>query len=251
MSYPPTQPSYPNPYGQQQPQPPQQQGNNLWLIGVTVIVVLAVIMAVVLLIVQRSNDSNQGGGGDPTTAPESSAEETTEGGDDPTDGGDEPVTDGEATLAESDCELYDTSGFEELIGDEVDPDESSTSASTSGDTANISCSFYTSNYDTLRLYVDVTDDSDFNIGWVEDMQDSYAEDDTYTVEDYTTYGDTGYTHESTSYDYTTIGINLAISNIEVEATTMMEESEYDRDAAIAVLDGMIAQVETYYAAHVL
>ncbi|WP_026925060.1 hypothetical protein [Glycomyces arizonensis] len=244
MSYP-SQPSYTPPYGQ--PQPPRQ--NNLWLIGVAVIVVLIIIMTVTLLIIQRSDDSTDTGGGtdpttsaeaDPTTEDEPTTEETT-----PDDGGD---TGGEfAGFTEETCSAYDLATFEDVMGEPVDPSQTYTSASSSGETGTVSCYFYTESYWTVSIYVDVTDDPEFNIGWVEDEQVTQTEDANLEVTDYTAIGDAGYMSISDDPSYQTILIDVAVSNIEISVDTTIDTAQQDTDAAVAMVEDLLNQSYTLFA----
>ncbi|WP_211253058.1 hypothetical protein, partial [Glycomyces tenuis] len=201
---------------------------------------------------QRSDDSTEGGSGGPSTSAEESAteEEPTE--EEPTE--EEPTDDGgggDATgFSEDICTTYDLSTFEEVLGDEIDPDQTYTSASSSGETGSVSCNFYTKDYWSLRLYVDVTDDPEFNIGWVEDEQVSQAEDGTYEVTDYTALGDTGYMAKSTdTSSYQTILINVAVANIELEAEASIDPAVHDADAAVAMLEDLLSELYVSFAGY--
>lgn len=230
MSYP-SQPQYTPPYGQ----PPQKQGNNnLWMIGGTVIAVLAILMTVILVLVQQGSDSDEAGDPSQTEGTDGSQSEGTE---------EETSAEVEEASGFNDdvCQTYDMTSFEEVFGEAPDPNESYTSASSSGETGSLTCSFYTSDYDFASIYVDVTNDAEFNIGWVEDNKQSYSDDSDYEVTDYTELGDAGYMRVYASGSTETIAINVAVQNIEIEAEATIYLEDQDHDEAVAMVEDLLMQ----------
>ncbi|GAB3235064.1 hypothetical protein GCM10027447_32600 [Glycomyces halotolerans] len=238
MSYP-SQPSYTPPYGQPQPQPPRQ--TSLWLIGGAVIAVLIVVMTVTLLIVQRTAGSTEAGGGtDPTTPeqePSSEAVETTPE-DEPTpeetgdDGGD---TTESAGFTEQTCGAFDLSGFEEVFGSAIDPDETSTSSSSSGDTGSLSCTFADDDYNTASIYVSSYGDADSTMEYLEDDREYWDNDEDYNVTDYTEFGDAGY-HSVFGEDISQKReIHVVIGKLDIQVDTWIYVDDHDAAKADALL----------------
>ena len=233
MSYP-SQPQYQYPYGQ----PPQKQGNNLWMIGGTVIAVLAVLMTVILVLVHQNANSNVAD--DPT---EDIEEETTSEGEETTPAGEEETTPaGEEVsgFTEAVCDTYDLTSFEELFGAGPDPDRTITSATSAGATGSVNCSFSTADYDSASIYVDVTSDAEYNIEWIEDEREIYADAD-YEITDYDELGDAGYMRVYSVGSVETIGIAVAIQNIEVEVDITIVLDKHGHDEGVAVAEDLLMQ----------
>ena len=250
MSYP-SQPSYTPPYGQ----PPAPRQTNLWLVGGAIIAVLVVIMGVTLFIFQQNKTSDEGGGADPTTSEaEPTEEEPTE--EEPTDEeptAEEPTDDGgggdTTAFSEDTCSTFDLSPFEEVIGGSIDPTQTSTSAFSSGATGSVTCRFYTAEFWHLKIYVDVTDDAEFNIGWVETEQVNQAELEGYEVTDYTELGDAGYMSNSEDTSYQLILIDVAVANIELETEVSIDPSRHDEEEAIAMLEDFLTEAYLKFAGY--
>ncbi|MCH7232355.1 hypothetical protein L0U85_16055 [Glycomyces sp. L485] len=252
MSYP-SQPSYTPPYGQ--PQPPRN--TNLWLVGSAIIAVLVVIMTVTLLIIQRTEGSATAGGGeDPQTSSgnestateeETTEEETTEGDDveeSAGDGGGEY-----AGLKEETCDAYDLSAFEEYFGASLDADDTYRSASTSGDSGSVYCSFYTDEYDSLTISVYVEDDAE----WARDFFDSdkeYREEDSdYEVSDYSDLGDAGYVSVYVDDSYESHELRVISGKIDVKVSSAIYSDESDRGEMPPMLAAHAAQAFDLFAAY--
>ncbi|WP_035696917.1 hypothetical protein, partial [Glycomyces tenuis] len=228
-----------------------------WLVGSAVIVVLIVIMTVVLVILQRSNDSTEGGSGDPstsaaepTTQEEPTEEEPTE--EEPTE--EEPTDDGggdAAGFTEATCEAFDQSKFEELYGEAPDPDESYTSASSSGDTGSLSCNYYTTNYDSSGVYVYAWGDSDSAMDWWEDEKETWSEDSDYVVTDYTAFGDAGYHMVFGEGDtYQKRSIHVVVGGLEIDAEVWIYPDEQDPAVADEYLQSLGEQAAEMFADYV-
>jgi hypothetical protein len=250
MSYP-SQPSFTPPYGQ----PPAPRQTNLWLVGTAIIVALIVIMTVTLLILQNTQDeSTEGGdGGDPTTA----AEETTE--EEPTE--EEPTeeepteeepTGGEAAgFSEETCGAFDPSNFESLYGEALDPDETYSSASSSGDTGSLSCTFNSPDYDTVSIYVYAWNDADGALEWMEDDREYWGGESDYTVTDYTAVGDAGF-HVvfGEGDDYQKRGIHIVAGALEIEVEAWIYESEHGTEEADEYLQTVAEEALAMFADYV-
>ncbi|GAB3650352.1 hypothetical protein [Glycomyces tarimensis] len=246
MSYP-SQPSYTPPYGQ--PQTPRQ--NNLWLVCGAIIAVLLVVLTVILFIVQRTagDDTAAGSGGESTTPTEEAA--TSEEGDpEPTE--EEATPDGGGTgeaagFDEATCDAYDLTKFEEVIGASVDPDETYTSASSSGETGSVNCQFYTDDlFWHLTIDVNVGSDPDYNIEYIQDDIEYWSDSEGYEVEEYD-YGDAGYMYKYGDPTYQKLNINVAVSNIEIEVSTWIDNTTHDYDAAVEMLHASLEEAHGYFA----
>lgn len=256
MSYP-SQPSYTPPYGQ--PQPPRQ--TNLWLVGGTLVLVVAIVLAVVLIIFQRANESTEGSGGDPDTtseaAPTDDGDETTDdgddGGDDTGGSGDGGDTGGDtggefAGFSESTCGAFDMGKYEELFSEAPDPSQSYTSASSSGNTGSMTCSYYNSDYDSSTLSVMAWSDAEAAMDWWEGDKEYLEADSGYVITDYPAVGDAGYHEvfgEGDIYQKRAVGIVVGAVQIDVEV--WIYPDEHDADVADEYLQSLAEQAATMFA----
>lgn len=253
MSYP-SQPSYTPPYGQ--PQPPRQ--TNLWLVGGTLVLVVAIVLAVVLIIFQRANETTEGSGGDPDTTSEAApttdeGEETTDDGDDTGGSGDGGDTGGDtggefAGFSESTCGAFDMAKYEELFSEAPDPSQSYTSASSSGNTGSLICSYYNSDYDSSTLSVMAWSDAAAAMDWWEGDKEFLEDDSGYVITDFTAVGDAGYHEvfgEGDTYQKRAVGIVVGAVQIDVEV--WIYPQEHDTAAADEYLQSLAEQAATAFA----
>jgi hypothetical protein len=249
MSYP-SQPSYTPPYGQ--PQPPRQ--TNLWLVGGTIIVVVAVILTVTLVIFQRAAGSDEEDGDDLIADDQSSQSdqvEPTE--DEPTEdpgGGDDPTEDiGEpAGFAETTCGAFDMAKFTELYEVVPDPDETYTSASSSGDTGNLSCTFYSDDFDTSKISIMAWGDPSSAMDWWESDKEFWEDEPDYELTDFDDLGEAGY-HLVFGEDgsYQKRSLNIVSGALEFEVDCWIASDRKDPALADEYLQDMAEQILTMFA----
>lgn len=251
MSYP-SQPSYTPPYGQ--PQPPNRS-NNLWLGGAAIIVVLIIIMTVTLLIVQRSGDDSatSGDGGTTEEPPATTEEEPTDEGPTteettgpPDDGGDDNGSE-PAGFSEATCNAFDLSLFEELYDEDVDPDQTHTSASSSSNTGSLSCNFYTEDYDSSSVAVSAVGGAEYAVEWLEGDREFWDAEDGYEVTDFTAVGDDGFHTVYGGEGYQKRAITIIVGALHINVNTWIYPDEQDPDEADEYLQDLCEQAAAMFA----
>ncbi len=250
VSYP-SQPSYTPPYGQ--PQPPSRSGN-LWLGGAAIIIVLIVIMTVTLLIIQRSSGgSTTGDGGteEPADTAESPAEDTTsptedDDGDDDDEGDDDGGPE-QAGFYEDTCSDFDLSLLEELYDAQIDPGETHTSASSSGDTGTLICNFYTENFDSASVSVSAVGGADYAVDWLEGDREYWGAEDDYEITDFTEVGDDGYHTVFGDEGYQKRAVTVIAGALYVDTSLWIYPDEHDPSDADEYLRDVCEQALAMFA----
>ncbi|WP_194202077.1 hypothetical protein [Glycomyces albidus] len=244
MTYP-QQPGYPSPYGQQ---PPGRQQNNLWLIGGSIIAILVVIMTVILVVVQstQADDSADGGtdgGGDTSTEGEGDGGD--DGGDD-SDGGSDGGGSGSIELNAEACSAFDLSTFESAYGS-YDPDETYTSATSSGGLPSVSCTFYNNDYTSVSIYITDWESADETIDWVKSDAEYYNSDG-YTYTEWTEYGDAGGYYSQDYGTYTSTTLHVALGSLDVSITSLLyDDEDVEFEAAFEAWVDLVKQSDALFA----
>lgn len=251
MTYP-SQPGYPTPQYGGPPQQPQQQ-NNLWLIGGAVLTVLIIVMTVILLVVQSTHDdSNSGdGGNDPTGGANETSDGGSDGGtDNGGDGGDNGGDDGGSGTVELNseaCTAFDFGAFEDAYGP-VDPDETSSTESSTNGLGSLDCTFYNADITGVNLSIDDFETAEDAKYWVESDADYYNADNGYEFSEYTKQGDAGAFYTQQGEGWKSIYLHVAFGSLEVKAyTTLWGSENIDEAAATAALEDFVSQSGTMFA----
>lgn len=234
--------AYPGP-----PTSPQQFGppetgnrNRMWLIaiGVIAVAVIAAATAIVLVLQNRSDESPPAGiGADQTSEAPSSEEPSPE----ETTGGAAAETQGEigesAGFNDETCAAFDLASFETVFGNPHDPAQNYTSSNDDDGYALLTCSFYGSSQQELRVTSSGWREPAATLQLYEDDRGELEADDGYKVTDLDL-GEAGYRAVENDDERVEIIYHFVQGSLEVNLKTTINVAESD----VAAADAMLAEI---------